>query len=179
MIEEKSIVEGCMNQNRLAQKKLYEFFVRRMLVVCQRYTHDKDDAEDVLQDAFVKVFQQIHTFRFDCPLEQWIKRVVINTAISFLRKEKTWHEGREEITPWSEAIADTETTISSIQYEQLLALIRSLPAGCQAVFNLYAIEGFEHKEIAELLKISEGTSKSQYHRAKQLLQQKLLAVEAK
>jgi RNA polymerase sigma-70 factor (ECF subfamily) len=144
-----------------------------MFAVCQRYTRSRFDAEDVLQEAFVKIFSQIHTFRFDCPLEAWMKRIMINTAISHLRKEKAYLD-QADVDDYAEVVSEAETTVSGMEYQQLLTMVRELPPGCQSVFNLYAIEGYQHNEIAELLGISEGTSKSQYARAKQLLQAKIL-----
>ncbi|WP_028663642.1 RNA polymerase sigma factor [Runella zeae] len=173
MKDERTLVEGCRNKDRISQRTLYERFAGRMFAVCQRYTRSRFEAEDVLQEAFVKVFGQIHTFRYDCPLEAWIKRVVINTAISYLRKEKPYLD-QADVDNHMEVASETETALSGIQYQQLLAMVRELPPGCQSVFNLYAIEGYQHNEIAEMLGISEGTSKSQYARAKQLLQAKIL-----
>jgi RNA polymerase sigma factor (sigma-70 family) len=172
MINEQTVLEGCRNKDRTAQRKLYEHFAGKMFAVCQRYVRSRFEAEDVLQDAFVKVFMQIDSFRNECPLEAWIRRIMVNTAISYLRKEKIWHEKFDSDTA-AEGVPDVDSMVLSIDYEQLLSIVREIPAGCQAVFNLFAIEGYGHQEIAELLHISEGTSKSQYSRAKQLLQQKL------
>ena len=173
MKDERTLVEGCQNKNRTAQKTLYERFAGRMFAVCQRYTRSRFEAEDVLQEAFVKVFTQIHTFRYDCPLEAWIKKIMINTAISYLRKEKAYLD-QADVDDYTDAVSEGETTLSDMEYKQLLGLVRELPTGCQSVFNLYAIEGYQHNEIAQILGISEGTSKSQYARAKQLLQIKIL-----
>jgi RNA polymerase sigma factor (sigma-70 family) len=172
MTNEQTVVEGCRNKDRTAQRKLYEHFAGKMFAVCQRYVRSRFEAEDVVQDAFVKVFMQIHSFRNECPLEAWIRRIVVNTAISYLRKEKMWHE-KFDSDGAAEHIPDGDSLVLNMDYEQLLSTVRALPTGCQAVFNLFAIEGYGHQEIAELLHISEGTSKSQYARAKQLLQQKL------
>jgi len=173
MKDERTLVEGCQNKDRISQRMLYERFAGRMFAVCQRYVRSSFEAEDVLQEAFVKVFNQIHTFRFECPLEAWVKRIVINTAISLWRQEKIQNE-QVNIEDYTEAVLNNETPVSALQYDQLLELVRKLPTGCQAVFNLYAIEGYQHNEISEMLGISEGTSKSQYSRAKQLLQAKIL-----
>jgi RNA polymerase sigma factor (sigma-70 family) len=172
MIDERTLIERCQNNDRVAQRMLYEHFAKRLFVVCERYSRSSFEAEDMLQEAFVKVFTQLHTFRFECPFEAWLRRVVVNTAISCFRKEKMWHQ-QTNLEPYAETTADPENALSQLHYDQLLQTIRSLPVGCQAVFNLYAIEGYQHQEIAQMLGISEGTSKSQYARAKQLLQQKL------
>ena len=173
MKDERTLVEGCQNKDRVSQRTLYERFAGRMFAVCQRYTRSNFEAEDVVQEGFVKVFSQIHAFRYDCPLEAWIKRIMINTAISHLRKEKAYLN-QADIEECSDYISDAETPISILAYQQLLELVRELPTGCQSVFNLYAIEGYQHSEIATMLSIAEGTSKSQYARAKQILQAKVL-----
>ncbi|TAF96066.1 MAG: sigma-70 family RNA polymerase sigma factor [Runella slithyformis] len=172
MIDERTLIERCQNKDRIAQRMFYEHFAGKMLVVCQRYSRSNFEAEDVLQDAFVKIFTQIHTFRFDCPLDAWVRRVVVNTAISNFRKEKIAH-AQTDIDHQTESISIPANAQTDVQYEQLLKAVQSLPIGSQTVFNLYAIEGYQHQEIAQMLGISEGTSKSQYARAKQLLQQKL------
>ena len=172
MIDERTLIERCQNKDRIAQRTLYERFAGKMFVVCQRYSRSSFEAEDMLQEAFIKVFGQINNFRFEAPFEAWLRRVVVNTAISCYRKEKNWHN-HTDITHCTESIAESETALANMQYEQLLDAVRKLPAGSQTVFNLHAIEGYHHAEIAELLGISEGTSKSQYARARQLLQHKL------
>ncbi|MFC5410932.1 RNA polymerase sigma factor [Larkinella bovis] len=173
MLDERALVDGCRNKDRTAQRKLYELFARKLFVVSQRYTKNRDDAEDVLQDSFVKAFQHIDTFRFECPLEAWLKRIVINTALKHIRKQKPWQNQAELEDVIPTALPQTEDSLSGLHYQQLLKMVQELPPGCQAVFNLYAIEGYTHPEIAELLDISEGTSKSQFSRARMLLQQKI------
>ena len=172
MNDDRQLIEGCQNKDRTAQRTLYERFAGKMFVVCQRYTRSSFEAEDVLQEAFIKIFGQIHTFRFECPLDAWIRRVVVNTALSLFRKEKIWHN-QTDVEHHANDIFEAENGLASMQYQQLLHYVRELPAGSQTIFNLYAIEGYPHAEIAELLGISEGTSKSQYSRARQLLQEKL------
>jgi RNA polymerase sigma factor (sigma-70 family) len=172
MIHEAQLVEGCRNKDRKAQRMLYERFAGKMLAVALRYTHHRFDAEDVIQDAFVKVFTQMHKFRSDCPLDAWIRRIVVNTAISFLRKEKNT-QFQTDIDDHTETLSHNDMALSDLNYEQLLDFIKSLPTGCRVIFNLFAIEGYSHHEIAQQLNISEGTSKSQYARAKQLLKTKL------
>ncbi|MBC8154580.1 MAG: RNA polymerase sigma factor [Bacteroidetes bacterium] len=156
----------------MVQRLLYERYAGKLFVVCKRYIKDADAAEDVLQDAFVKVFKHIESFRFECPLEAWLKRIVINTALKQLRKQKPW-ENTTDIDEVASLLPQADTSLPALNYKYLLQLIQELPPGCQTVFNLYAIEGYNHPEIAELLGISEGTSKSQFFRARALLQQKL------
>ncbi|GAB3572840.1 sigma-70 family RNA polymerase sigma factor [Spirosoma luteolum] len=174
MQDEYELVEGCRRQDRIVQRQLYERFAGKLFVVCKRYVRDPDEAEDVLQDAFVKIYRHIDSFRFECPLEAWLKRVVINTALKHLRKQKPW-EHNSDIDDVAPTLAQADTSLPTLNYKYLLELVQELPLGCRTVFNLYAIEGFNHPEIAEMLSIAEGTSKSQYARARTLLQQKLRA----
>jgi RNA polymerase sigma-70 factor (ECF subfamily) len=142
-----------------------------MLVVCLRYSKTTAEAEDILQEGFVKVFNGIKDFRKESKLETWITRIMVNTALNVQRRKLYLYPmvDVEEIN-----LPDTEISVSGIHFKQLLEMIQTLPHGCQIVFNLFAIEGFSHKEIGERLGISEGTSKSQFARAKSLMQAKLL-----
>ncbi len=149
------------------QKALYEQYAGRMLTVCMRYSKSREDAEDILQEAFVKVFNKIESFRKESSLGYWIKRIVINTALNYHRKSVYLYP-HFDIDDMHQ-LGDDEVLVSDYNYRDLLKLLQTLPQGCQVIFNLYAIEGYKHKEIAELLNISEGTSKSQYARAKSLI----------
>jgi RNA polymerase sigma-70 factor (ECF subfamily) len=171
MLNEEELIEGCRKGDRAFQKALYDRYCRKMLVVCLRYSKSTAEAEDILQEAFVKVFHGISNFRQESKLETWITRIMVNTALNVQRKKLYLYPmvDVEEIN-----LPAGEVSISNIHFEQLLEMIQALPHGCQIVFNLFAIEGFSHKEIAEQLGISEGTSKSQFARAKSLLQQRLL-----
>ena len=171
MLNEDELIEGCRKGNRASQKALYERYCRKMLVVCLRYSKTTAEAEDTLQEGFVKVFNGIKEFRQESKLETWITRIMVNTALNVQRRKLYLYPmvDVEEIN-----LPDTELSVSGIHFNQLLEMIQTLPHGCQIVFNLFAIEGFSHKEIAERLGISEGTSKSQFARAKSLMQAKLL-----
>lgn len=149
------------------QKALYDQYAGRMLTVCMRYSKSREDAEDILQEAFVKVFNKIESFRKESSLGYWIKRIVINTALNYHRKSVYLYP-HFDIDDMHQ-LGDDEVLVSDYNYRDLLKLLQTLPQGCQVIFNLYAIEGYKHKEIAELLNISEGTSKSQYARAKSLI----------
>lgn len=173
MYRERDLVEACIRQERLAQRQLYEQFSGKMFVTAMRYMRTRADAQDVLQDAFIKVFKHIGSFRFDCPLEAWIRRIVVNTALKQLQTQPDFTKQIDSDLV-SDVVEESELTLSGFQFEQLMAMVNSLPDGCRAVFNLFAIEGYQHNEIAEMLGISEGTSKSQYFRAKTLLQAKIL-----
>jgi RNA polymerase sigma-70 factor (ECF subfamily) len=171
MLSEDELIAGCRKGNRASQKALYDLYCRKMMVVCLRYSKSTAEAEDIMQEAFVKVFNAIKDFRQESKLATWITRIMVNTALNAQRKKLYLYPmvDVEEIN-----LPDEEMCISGIHFTQLLELIQSLPQGCQMVFNLFAIEGYSHKEIAEMLSISEGTSKSQFARAKSLLQAKLL-----
>ena len=142
-----------------------------MLVVCLRYSKTTAEAEDIVQEGFVKVFQAIKDFRQESKLETWITRIMVNTALNVQRK-KLYLYPMVDVTEI--VLQEEEVSLSGLNVTQLLEMIQSLPQGCQIVFNLFAIEGYSHKEIAQMLGISEGTSKSQFARAKSLLQSKIL-----
>lgn len=171
MLSETELIEGCCKGNRTSQKALYEFYCRKMMVVCLRYSKSKDEAEDILQEGFIKVFNNIKNFRQESKLETWITRIMVNTALNARRKKLYLYP---MVDVENIDLPEAELSISSIHFSQLLEMIQSLPQGCQIVFNLFAIEGYSHKEIGEMLGISEGTSKSQFARAKSLLQAKIL-----
>lgn len=171
MSDEKELIEGCRKGNRVSQRALYDRFSKKMMVVCLRYSKSTPEAEDILQEGFVKVFQGLEGFRQDAKLETWMTRIMVNTALNHHRKKLYLFPmvDVEEID-----IPQTEVSLSGIHVKQLLEMIQALPHGCQVVFNLFGIEGYSHKEISEMLGISEGTSKSQFARARSLLQARLL-----
>jgi RNA polymerase sigma factor (sigma-70 family) len=171
MLNEKELIEGCRKAGRAYQKALYDLYCRKMMVVCLRYSKSTAEAEDIMQEGFVKVFNGIKDFRGESKLETWITRIMVNTALNVQRKKLYLYPMVDVETI---NLPEEEICVSGLHFTQLLELIRSLPQGCQMVFNLFAIEGYSHKEIAEMLSISEGTSKSQFARAKSLLQNKLL-----
>ncbi len=171
MLSEDELIEGCRKGSRAFQKALYDRYCRKMLVVCLRYSKTTAEAEDIVQEGFVKVFQGLKDFRRESKLDTWITRIMVNTALNVQRK-KLYLYPMVDVTEI--VLPEEEMSISGINVTQLLEMIQSLPQGCQIVFNLFAIEGYSHKEIAEMLGISEGTSKSQFARAKSLLQAKLL-----
>jgi RNA polymerase sigma-70 factor (ECF subfamily) len=171
MLSDEELIEGCRKGNRASQEALYERHCRKMLVVCLRYSKTTAEAEDILQEGFVKVFNGIKDFRKESKLETWITRIMVNTALNVQRR-KLYLSPMVDVEEIN--LPDTEISVSGIHFKQLLEMIQTLPQGCQIVFNLFAIEGFSHKEIGERLGISEGTSKSQFARAKSLMQAKLL-----
>lgn len=171
MLDNRELIEACIKGDRVAQRNLYDLFSRRMYVVCLRYTKSQQEAEDVLQDSFIKVFKNLKGYRGDSRLDYWIKRIVINTALNSQRK-KLYMYPMVDIDDVKNDF-DHNKAFSNFQMEELLKMIKELPTGCQTVFNLFAIEGYSHKEIAEMLEVSEGTSKSQFARARKLLQDKI------
>lgn len=166
---EEELIKGCCKQDAKAQQQLYDTFAPRMYAVALRYTKMEQEAEDILQEAFLKIFKKIEDFRKDSSLAYWIKRIVINTALNHQRS-KLYLYPMVDINDLNQ-YSSNEAAVSSLSQQELMSMIRRLPSGCQIIFNLYAIEGFKHHEIAEMLDLSEGTSKSQYARAKSLLKE--------
>jgi RNA polymerase sigma-70 factor (ECF subfamily) len=170
---EEAILQGCIKNNPTAQKALYERFSAKMLSVCYRYGHNREDAEDMLQEGFIKVFAQIHTFQNRGSFEGWVRRIMIHTCINNLKKNKRFNESVDLIHATSIQVKE-ESIPSIIQAKQVIECIRLLPIGYRTVLNLYAIEGFAHREIGEMLDIEESTSRSQYTRAKAMLEDILI-----
>jgi RNA polymerase sigma factor (sigma-70 family) len=170
---EEAILQGCLHNQPVAQRELYNRFSPKMLAVCYRFAHNREDAEDMLQEAFIKVFSQIHTFQNKGAFEGWIRRIIVHTCINHLKKNKRFNESVDIINASSIQVRE-ESIPSIVQAKQIVECIRLLPIGYRTVLNLYAIEGYSHKEIAEMLDIEESTSRSQYTRAKQMLEEILL-----
>jgi RNA polymerase sigma-70 factor (ECF subfamily) len=168
---ERQLIEGCVREERRFQELLYRRFSPKMFSVCVSYAGRGTDAADILQEAFIKIFRNIGEFRFDCPLEAWIRRIVVNTAIDTYRKSVR-QQHAVSLDETYDAADETEFAHPT-DHRYFLELIESMPTGYRLVFNLYVIEGLNHREIAELTGISEGTSKSQFARARKYLQQKL------
>lgn len=166
---DEEIVQGCIKNNALAQKHLYDKFSRKMMGVCLRYSQNTEEAEDVLQNGFISVFQNIESFKGAGSFEGWIRRIMVNTALTNIRKNKKLMQNIE-LDSVEYMLPSSNSVSESYGAKDLLKIIQTLPPGFQTVFNLYAIEGYSHKEIGDLLGISEGTSKSQYSRAKAHLQ---------
>jgi len=169
------LVQGCVKGDPIAQKALYERFARKMMSVCMRYASNRDQAKDMLQDGFMKVFQKVDHYRGDGPLGGWIARTMVNTALDHIRRNKPYDHSLD-LTEAEHLHQEDSHTVASMGADELLALVQALPTGYRTVFNLFAIEGFQHKEIAEKLGISENTSKSQFMKARAHLR-KLLPKE--
>ncbi|MEM9918962.1 MAG: sigma-70 family RNA polymerase sigma factor [Bacteroidota bacterium] len=165
---EQQLIKGCLSGQRADQKVLYEHFAPKMFGICQRYAAGTSQAEDMLQEGFIKVFNNLHRFRGEGSFEGWIKRIFINTSIEYHRKAIRKHL-HLELTPLDDPAVSPQA-MQNLIWRDLLQLIQQLPVGYRTVFNLYVIEGFSHQEISELLGISPGTSKSQLARARYMLQ---------
>jgi RNA polymerase sigma factor (sigma-70 family) len=174
---DRDILEGCRKGRSSAQHKLFERYSRMMLGVCHRYATCLEEAEDILQEGFVKVFMHIGEFKGDGSLVAWMRRIMINTAIThyYKMRKHRYHDDLEEVKEtrfedhgWEEA---------EFTKEELYNVIRRMPDGYRMVFNLYAVEGYKHREIADLLNIDENTSKSQYSRARRWLQVRLMKIK--
>ncbi len=174
---QEKLIQRCIKQDRKAQKELYQGYAPGLFAVALRYCKTHSDAEDVLQDAFLKIFQKISTFKGEgFSFEGWMKRIVVNTALNHNRG-KIYQQPQYDVEILNFSHNTETMDLSTMDFDSLIDLIRSLPMKCQTIFNLYAIEGYQHKEIAEMLQITEGTSKSQYARAKLLLQAKIMQTE--
>jgi RNA polymerase sigma-70 factor (ECF subfamily) len=168
---ETELIEACRRNDRTAQKALFERMAPRMLSVCRRYVRDRMEAEDVLVMSFTKIFERIGQYKGEGSFEGWVRRIVVNESLTFLRKNKMMYLETDLVTAERESGPALQET--GLEAEDLLRLIQELPAGYRMVFNLYAIDGFSHKEIAEQMGITESTSKSQLSRARTHLQARL------
>lgn len=175
MQSDDELVRGCTKGDRASQKALYDRYCRKMMPICQRYAKSDQEAEDILQEGFVKVFSNISKFRAEAQLATWITRIIINTALN-AQRSKMYMLPMVDVEE-GHAVQHDDVLLSHFHLSELLKLIQSLPDGCRVVFNLFAIEGYSHKEISDALGISVGTSKSQYNRAKNLLKEKIDLVD--
>ncbi len=173
--KETELIEGCQRQNREAQHTLYRIHSGKMYALCCRYVKDRMEAEDVLVTAFTKIFEKIGQYKGEGSFEGWIRRVVVNESLTYLRRNKNMYlETDIEDAAYE---PDYRKLENQLEADDLLRMIETLPVGYRTVFNLYAIDGFTHQEIADQLGISENTSKSQLSRARALLQKKLIDME--
>lgn len=170
-VSEEELIAGCKKGNSKAQRHVYEKYASKMLGICLRYVRDELEAEDIMIKGFTRVFKKIDQYSGMGSFEGWIRRIVVNEALGYLRKNKNMYlEVEIEKAAYE---PDYQLIDNSLEAEELVNMINELPMGYRSVFNLYAIEGYSHKEIAEQLEISENTSKSQLSRARTILQKKL------
>lgn len=168
MTPENDLIQGCLKDDRRMQEELYQRFSPRMYAVCLRYAGNADEAQDVLQDGFIKIFKKMDSFRGEGSFEGWMRRVFVNTAIEHFRRKRY-------LMPVTEKEENTlegkyTSVLDDLGAKDILALVQELSPGYRTVFNMYVVEGYTHREIADMLGISEGTSKSQLSRAKVILQ---------
>ncbi len=166
-ISEAEIIEACKNQNRRAQEELYRKYYKRLLGICMRYAKTDLEAEDMLQDVFIKVFRYIGNYQPTGSFEGWLKRITVNVSIEHYRKNKK-HLFVEDVLSLGDSGYEPGI-IEQLSAKEIINLLQYLPDGYRMVFNLFAIEGYSHKEIGEILGVTEGTSKSQYSRARNFL----------
>ena len=170
---EEAMLNGCLHNDAAAQQELYYRYSPKMLSVCYRYAKSREDAEDMLQEGFIKVFTQIRQFQNRGALEGWIRKIMVHTCINNLKKNKKFSESVDIIHASGVQVRE-ESIPSIVQAKQVVECIRILPIGYRTVLNLYAIEGYSHKEISVMLDIEESTSRSQYTRAKAMLEDILI-----
>lgn len=168
MYSDSDLVEGCLRGDRAAQHELYNRFAPKMYGLCLRYATNAEEAEDILQESFIKTFRKISSFRGEGSFEGWLRRIFVNTAIEQYRKRMYL----QPVTEYEEATIEGNylSVLDNLAERDIIKLVQKLSPGYRTVFNLYVVEGYSHKQIAEHLGISEGTSKSQLSRAKQILQ---------
>lgn len=171
-MDEYQLLKDCLAGKRQAQKLLYEKYARKMFGVCIRYASDQSMAEDFLQEGFIRVFTNLKSFKSQGSFEGWVRRIMINTALEMLRK-KDILRNTQELDHVSEIEEESET-IEYVSHDDLIRLIKEMPPGFRTIFNLHAVEGYTHKEIGLMMEISEGTSKSQYARARTWIQKKII-----
>lgn len=168
MINQDRLVNDCLKGRADAQRQLYELFADDMLGVCYRYTKSMVDAEDVLQEGFIKVFRGLHQYKSEGELGAWIRRIMVNTALNYLKQHSRYRSNMAFLDSSMHPVSDENPEVK-LNAKDLAELIRQLPTGYQTIFNLHAIEGFSHVEIGKMLGINEGTSRSQYARGRALL----------
>ncbi len=166
-LAEPELITRCISNDTLAQNELYRRFAGKMIAVCMRYSRNRADAQDIMQDAFVKVYVNLKSFKADGSFEGWIKRIMINTALKHYRKNLKFRNDSDIENAYD--LSFDNQIVSRMSANEIMAKVQVMPDGYRTIFNLYAIEGFQHNEISQMLGISEGTSKSQLSRARNFL----------
>ena len=166
------LIESCKRGDRASQKALYDRLASRVFPVCIRYAGDRDVAQDILQDGFITLYSKLDDFKGDGSFEGWARRIFVTTALMYLRKKDALKMS-DDLEAARGMKSETVTQTQNIGYKELMSLIMTLPPGFRTVFNLYAVEGYSHKEIGEMLGISESTSRTQLSRARIWLQNKI------
>lgn len=166
-------IDGCVKGDRAAQRKLYEALSPKMFAVCIRYMGDRDSAADILQDGFITLFTKIASYSGEGSFEGWARRIFVNTALMSLRKKDALKISDELDAAWNIS-SELPSQVQEMGYKELMRLVETLPTGYRIVFNMYAVEGYSHDEIAKALNISSSTSRSQLLRARKMLQEKIM-----
>lgn len=169
---EKELIKRCLDNDNAALKELYDAYAPKMFGVCLRYAKNEMEAEDILQDGFIKIFSNLHRFKYEGSFEGWLRRTFVNTAINNYKKNLK-HAREMDIDDVEAENLKDEKVLDRISADEILAIVQSLPEGYKVVFNLNVIEGYTHKMIGQMLNVSENTSKSQLLRAKRLLREKI------
>ncbi|MDR3653971.1 MAG: sigma-70 family RNA polymerase sigma factor [Paludibacter sp.] len=173
-MDEQQLIAGCKEGKSWAQKELYDLYSPAMMSICMRYANNRENARDILQDGFIKLFTKIDTYSETGSFAGWIKKIFINTALEFLRQNDILKQS-ENIEEYDNTIENNDITVlEKISNDDLMTCIRELSDGYRTIFNLYVIEGYTHAEISKTLNISEETSRSQFMRARRILQKKVL-----
>ncbi len=172
MVSEAELIQGCLEGKKEIQKQFYQRYAPTMLGVCFRYFNSREEAEDALQEGFIKVFANLRSFRNEGSLEGWVRRIIVNTSLNMIRNHLKY-KFHTDIDDAVNVISEDEDIVGEINREEMLRLLQELPPGYKLVFNLYEIEGYSHKEIADMMGISVSTSKTQLLKARKWLQKKL------
>jgi len=172
-VDEEALIKGCLNGVRSSQEALYKRFASKMLIVCCRYTKDRDEAEDILQEGFIKVFEKLSQFKSEGSLEGWIRKIMVHKAIEHYRRSARMFSIIDIDKAEVKHQLSEENILNIISAKEMLQLVQELPNSYRMAFNLYTFEGMKHKEIAEQLGITEGTSKSNLSAAREILQRKI------
>lgn len=164
---ETTLIKGCIREDKKSQEVFYRMYAGKMMGICMRYAKNREDAEDILQEGFIKVFNNLKNFKAEGSLEGWVKRIMINTALLHYRKNLKYSDHVD--LEYAGAEINDIDILSAISAKDLMSMVQAMPDGYRMVFNLYVLEGYIHKEIGEMLGINEGTSKSQLARARKYL----------
>jgi RNA polymerase sigma factor (sigma-70 family) len=176
LLGQQRIIEGCIAGDRSAQAQLYHLYAHKMMGLCSWYAHNKEEAEEILQDGFIRVFNYIHKFRGTGSFEGWMRRIMVNAALLKYRSKSSHLKPVIEFDPDRHDAADNISVIEQLETKELVSLVQCLTPAYRMVFNLFVLEGMKHREIAELLGISEGTSKSNLSAARIILQKALTGI---
>lgn len=176
MMTEADLIKACAKKNPRAQRKLYEKYSGKLMTVCLRYCSSTEEAEDAFQEGFVKIFGKLADYKFEGSFEGWMRRVMVNNILDMMRKNKK-HLYQLDVTEQVSIESNSNSALDEMSATELMEIVKSMPEGYRTVFNLFAIEGYSHKEIAEMIGFTESTSKSQFLRARSYLKKRLEEIE--